>query len=100
MLGQRANGNQVDARLGNRDQGIVCDVARCLQLGSTIRVRDGCAKRLEGKVIEHDAIGSRLKCSLELRCVFDFDLNGFIGRDVSRSSDGFANAPRGSDMDF
>ena len=32
--------------------------------------------------------------------VFDFDLNGFIGRDVSRSGHGLANASRGRNMIF
>ena len=81
MLGQRANGNQVHTRLGDRDQRSVSDVARCLELSSTF-VSDGCAERLKGKIIEHDAIGTGCQCLIELHCVFDFDLDGFIGRDV------------------
>ena len=100
MLGQRANGNQVNTRLGDRDQRSVCDIARCLELSSTICVRDGCAERLEGKIIEHDAIGAGCQCLIELRCVFDFDLDGFIGRDLSRSGHGLENASRGRDMIF
>ena len=95
MLGQRANGDQVDSRFGNRDQCVVGHVAGCFQFGFAVGMRDGSAKRLKIKVIQHDAVGSGLQRQIEFRRVFHLYFDRFVGSQCSGGRDRLADPARG-----
>ena len=95
VFGQRADGDQVDARFGNCDQRVVGYVARCFQFGFTVVMRYGSAERLEIKVIQHDAVGSGLQRQIEFRRVFYFHFDRFVGSQCSGGRDRLTDSARG-----
>jgi len=75
---QRTDGNQVDARLRDRADGLERYAARNFELNFRSRERTRFTDVLERHVVEQDRVGAGFKCFFKLRerLAFDFDFEG------------------------
>src|SRR5579862_7117574 len=74
-MGQRADGDEVDAGFGVRTDGRERDAARGLEPGPAPGERDGLAALLRAHVVQQDPADARVECLANLRERLGLDLD-------------------------
>src|SRR5690606_21116058 len=100
VLGQRADGDEIDTGLGDPPQALLVDPAGGFQGGAAAAARDGGAHVVQAQLVEHDDVGARLQRLIQLVEALHLHFHRLARSDAPRGADRLGDAAAGGNVVF